>query len=64
MDVKDVVIVAANLHKLVNTPIEGASSHTSPCANGSYGPKSVVFALVSIYSHYLHVIVPLSQLFD
>lgn len=48
VDVKDVVIVAANLHKLVNTPKEIAPSHHSACANGSYGPKSVVFALVSI----------------
>lgn len=45
VDVKDVVIVAANLHKLVNTPKEVASSHQPVCANGSYGPKSVVFAL-------------------
>ena len=47
VDVKDVVIVAANLHKLVNTPKEVTPSHHSACANGSYGPKSVVFALVS-----------------
>lgn len=44
VDIKDVAIIATNLHQLVKSPSEGADQ--SDCGTGSQTKPAIIFALV------------------